>query len=418
MLANLFDLMLFWTNFIQWLSSLTLVDYFLILWPLIFIDLWRSIGKSLVLLFYKLYRRFKPVEYKEDFSLKVSLIIPAHNEEAVIIRSIESAIEADYPNKEIIVVDDGSNDQTYNLASDYARKNLIKLVHRDVGSGSKAGALNYGVLFASGEIIVTVDADTLIERSTIKEIAKLFSDSNITGVSGNVRILRGDKGANNLLVKLQAYEYLISLEHGRRFNSLINTLLIISGALGAFRKKLVENVGEFDRDTITEDFDLTVKLKKTGNKLVFAENAVSWTFVPDTWGAWRRQRIRWTRGQMETLWKHRNLFRMRGFNLKSVSAVYDMLLMDVIVLFLRFFWLFSIIFIFTPTLIYALILNFIVYLAIELVTVVCAGVLSPRKEDLKKFYLVPIVVLFYRPLYALIRFQAIIEWLTKKKSKW
>lgn len=103
----------------------------------------------------------------------------------------------------------------------------------------------------------------------------------------------GEKGGNNLIVKLQAYEYVLSLELGRRFNSVIGSLLMISGAFGAFWKKDVRALGEYDMDTITEDFDITLKVRKLGKRLVFADKAVSWTFAPENWRDWRRQRIRW-----------------------------------------------------------------------------------------------------------------------------
>lgn len=409
---------LFWEDFIQWFNGMTLVDFILIFWPLITIDFARSVGKSIFLLVHALYKKINPLKFDHDFLPKVSLIIPAHNEEKIIVRSIESALETNYENKEIIIVDDGSKDKTYQLAYPYAKRGLVKLLHRDVASGSKAGALNYGLLFASGEVVVTVDADTLIERNSLKELVKPLSDPNVSAVSGNVRILKGENGAKNLLVRLQAYEYLLSLELGRRFNSIIGTLLIISGAYGAFWKKLVKSLGEYDKDTITEDFDITFKMRKLGKRLVFADKAVSWTFAPETWKDWRRQRVRWTKGQAETLWKHRNLFRKRGFGLGFVAAVYDMVFMDIIALFLRFMWLFYLIFFYQPTFLYVMFLSFLLYLAMEFITIASAGILSPRKGDLKNAYLVPIVVLFYRPLYSLIRLKAYLDWMLKSESRW
>jgi cellulose synthase/poly-beta-1,6-N-acetylglucosamine synthase-like glycosyltransferase len=411
--------LVFWDGFIHWLSSLTPWTFLLFFWPLITIDFLRSAGKSLFLVMYSIYRKLKSkTNFSASFMPKITLIIPAHNEEKIIIKSIESALEADYPNKEIIVVDDGSKDKTYQLASFFAEKGQIKLIHRDVSSGSKAGALNYGLFFASGEIVVTVDADTLIERNSLKQLITSFSDPNVSAASGNVRILSGEKGSENLLVKLQAYEYLLAFELGRRFNSVMGTLLIISGAFGVFRKNLVKTLGEYDKDTLTEDFDITIKFRKLGKKLLFVDKAVSWTFAPETLRDWRRQRIRWTRGQAETLWKHRNLFLKRGFDFRLVLAVYDMLFADVIVLFLRFIWLFSLIFFFPANLPYIIFFSFVLYLLIEFFTVVFAGILSPKKSDLKNVVYVPIMVLFYRPYYSIVRLRAYFDWILKRKSKW
>ncbi len=281
---------LFVDNFFLWFNSLTLYDFVLIFWPVILIDFVRSVGKSLFLLLHALYRKIWPLKFDTTYSPKISLIIPAHNEEKIIVRAIESALETNYPSKEIIVVDDGSKDRTLQLAQPYSRSGRIKLIHRDVTSGSKAGALNYGLFFSTGEIIITVDADTLIERNSLREIVRPLSNPSYSASSGNVRVLRGEHGGTGLLVRFQAYEYLISMELGRRFQSIIGTLLIISGAFGAFFKENVQSLGEYDRDTITEDFDITFKMRKLGKRLAYAEKAISWTFSPESWRDWRRQR--------------------------------------------------------------------------------------------------------------------------------
>jgi len=405
-------------GFAQWLSSLSIQDFVSIFWLMLVIDFFRTIGKCTFLLVHTLYQRVRPPIFRSDFFPKVSLIVPAHNEEKIIVRAIESALETDYPNREVIVVDDGSKDRTYQLAFPYSRRDLIKLLHRDVASGSKATALNYGLVFASGDVIVVVDADTLIERGSLKEIIKPLSDPSISAVSGNVRIMGGEGGSRNLLVRLQAYEYLISLELGRRFSSIIKTLLIISGAFGAFWKENVRSLGEYDRDTMTEDFDLTFKMRKLGKRLYFVDKAISWTFVPETWGDWRRQRVRWTKGQAETLWKHRNVLFGKGFDVRFVAAVFDMLLMDVVVLFMRLTWFGYLIFFYSPTFIYITVFSFMLYMVLELVAFVTAGLLSPRKGDLKSIYLLPIVVLFYRPYYSMIRMKAYLDWILKRESRW
>ncbi|MEM2098247.1 MAG: glycosyltransferase [Candidatus Bathyarchaeia archaeon] len=406
------------SNFIEWAERLTWIDFILIFWPLLSIDFFRTLLKVTVVGLHALYSKIHKVYYPAYFTPKVSIVIPAHNEEKVIQRSIESALDTDYPNKEIVVVDDGSTDRTYQLAYPYAEKGLIKLLHNKVASGSKSGALNLGLMFATGDIIVTVDADTILEHRAIKEAVKPLFNPRISAVSGNVRVLRGEHGNDNLLVKLQAYEYLLSLELGRRLNSIFRTLLMISGAFGVFWKKYVESLGRYDKDTMTEDFDVTIKMRKLGNRLFFAEKALAWTFVPERWRDWRRQRLRWTIGQIETLWKHRNVFRKENFDLTFVLAIYDMLFMDFILLFVRITWLIFACTMLKQQLFNVLILSIIVYTVLEMFSAITAGALSPRKQDLKKIYLVPIVVIFYRPLYALVRFEAYIRWASKKKTKW
>lgn len=407
-----------WDGFLQWLSSLTLWDFLLIFWLFIIIDLARSLGKPIVILIHNLYSKKAHANPKAFFKPKISIIIPAHNEENVIVKSIQSALNADYPNKEVIVVDDGSTDKTYSLAGFYVSDGSIKLLHRDYSSGTKSGALNYGLLFATGEIVVTVDADTMIEPDALNKMLDCLSDPEVCAASGNVRILCGDSGKRNLLVRLQEYEYFLAFELGRRLNSLFGTLMIISGAFGAFRSAELKTLGQYDRDTITEDFDLTVKLRKLGKKIIYTHNAVSWTFAPDSWKSWRTQRMRWTKGEAETLWKHRNLFGIKGFDSRSVLSTYDMLFNDVILLFLRALWLVSLIIVFPNSLLYVLFLGLILYLLTETITVALAAIISKDRRNIKYLLLVPVMVLFYRPYYSLIRFKAYVNWLLKKKISW
>jgi cellulose synthase/poly-beta-1,6-N-acetylglucosamine synthase-like glycosyltransferase len=415
-LAILF--LMVWDGFFQWLGSLTIWDFILIFWLFILVDLVRSLGKPFVLLLHKPFEKRKPKPAASVFKPKISIIIPAHNEEAVIVKSIQSALNADYRDKEIIVVDDGSKDKTYQLASFLAADGSIKLVHRDYSSDTKAMALNYGILFASGDVLVIVDADTLVEPDSLNKLVAALDDPEVSSASGNVRILCGDSGKRNLLVRLQEYEYFVAFELGRRFNSLIGTMLIISGAFGAFRSNELKTLGQYDKDTITEDFDLTIKLRKLRKKLVYVADAVSYTIAPDSWRTWKNQRIRWTYGEAETLWKHRNIFHRRGFDWRSVFSIYDMLFNDAILLVLRTAWLVGLVFIFSNTLLYVLLLSFLMYFALEYLAVFLGAAISGRKSDLGHLLFVPVMVLVYRPIYAFVRLVAFVKWMLKKETAW
>ncbi|MCW4049534.1 MAG: glycosyltransferase [Candidatus Bathyarchaeota archaeon] len=410
----------FWGDFLFWVQGLTLTGFLLIYWPLLVLDFTRAIGKTVFLLFHITVRTLsgKGEEEDSDFNPWITLMIPAHNEEEIIIRAIETALETNYPNKEVLVIDDGSTDDTYSLARPYQQKELIKLIHRETASGSKAGALNYGILFASGDIIISVDADTMIERNSLKELVKPMRNPEVEAVAGNVRIFGGEHGGDNLIVKLQQYEYLVNMELGRRFSSLIGTLLIISGAFGAFWKEHVVSLGGYDPDTITEDFDITFKVKKLKKNIVFGHKAIAWTFAPETWRDWKRQRVRWTRGQAETLWKHRNVFSGSGFGLVYVVSVYDMVFMDIGVLFTRTVWMLVLILQYADTLPYVALLMFIIYYLMELFSVFAANLLSPRKEKLNFLFLALVMVFIYRPYYSLIRLKAYLDWALKQEKKW
>ena len=414
-IINLHSIIL--NDFLQWVEALTLLKFILMYWPLIFFDLSRAVGKGIVLLSHALYRKSSSERVDVKYNPLVSIIIPAHNEEEVIAKSIEAALETNYEHKEIIVVDDGSKDGTFQIAYPYHERREIKLVRRSSSSGTKSGALNYGLLFASGEIIVTMDADTLLERDSLREIVKPLSDPSINAVAGKVRVLQG-KNRSNLLVQLQAYEYLLAFDFGRKFNSIISNLMIIPGAFGAFRKKNLGSIGNYDRDTITEDFDNTLKLKKLGGSVPLAENAYSWTVVPDTWGSWVRQRMRWSRGQIETIWKHRNIIQYRNFDKILAISFIDMIFMEIILLFIRYSWLIFVSLFKTDILPFFMLLLTISYVVIESFVFIIAEVFSPRKSDLKTFALIPLTVLFYRPLHSIVRLAAYFSWILKKEIAW
>lgn len=266
-----------------------------------------------------------------------------------------------------------------------------------------------------------MDGDTLIERNVLKQIAKYMDDPSVGAVAGNVRILSGDDGINNVLTRCQSYEYVIAFELGRRVRNIMNILVIIPGAFGAFRKDLARKAGLYDKDTITEDFDLTIKVFKSGQKVLFISDAIAWTFCPYTWKGWFRQRLRWTHGQMATLLKHKDVMISKNVVYRNlfVLAVFDMLFMDIILIALRFASLIWIIFFgFTENLVYAFILLMIVYLFNELLAFLASAIFSPNKDDLKYVYLLPFIFLVYRPAYAFVRIYAIVSAFIKKDIKW
>jgi cellulose synthase/poly-beta-1,6-N-acetylglucosamine synthase-like glycosyltransferase len=233
----------------------------------------------------------------------ISIIVPAYNEAANIKRTLDSIVDSDYPAKEIIVVDDGSKDLTYTIASQYVQTCKycnIKVMRKQ--NGGKASAMNYGLRFAAGEIIVIVDADSLIEKNTLKEVAKQFQDPTVVAVAGTVKVLN----TVNTLTNCTALECVAVPNLQRPAFSLFGIVMIIPGALGAFSKKRLIQCGLYDRDTITEDFDLTIKIAKGGGRIV-AIPAISYTECPTTVRGFYKQRIRWYGGVFQGLLKHRDV---------------------------------------------------------------------------------------------------------------
>ena len=235
-----------------------------------------------------------------------------------------------------------------------------------------------------------------------------------------MRILSGDKGVTNLLTRCQSYEYLVSFELGRRVRTLLNVLVIIPGAFGALRTASAKKIALYDIDTVTEDFDLTLKLFKIGGKIEFVPDVIAYTYCPSNWKAWIRQRVRWSHGQVVTLLKHRDIITTRNvkYDLWFVFGVFDMIFMDIILLFARTISMIWILFYFTQSIEFVFILVFLVYFISELIIILAAGLFSPIKSDLKFIYLLPFMLFVYRPFYAYVRLYAFIRALMGKGVDW
>jgi cellulose synthase/poly-beta-1,6-N-acetylglucosamine synthase-like glycosyltransferase len=411
----------FFGGFLTWINSLTIWEILAIM-SLMLVDVGRNIGKAIVLGILNIKRHFRPLNFGQANITypKISLLIPAHNESVSIIKTIQSALENPYLNKEIIVIDDHSSDDTYKLAMPFVEAGQIKLLRRAGIKGSRAAAVNYGCLYATGDVVMVTDGDTLIERNTLTEVARYLSIPKVVAVAGNVRVLGGDGGVNNLLTKCQRYEYLISFELGRRVRTILNVLVIIPGAFSAFKRDIGKKAGFYDMDNITEDFDISVKLFKTGGDIEFVPTAIAWTYCPNNLRSWIRQRIRWSHGQLVTLLKHKDVFTTRNvtYNFLFILGVYDMIFVDILLLFARTVALGWLLLTFTQSIIYVFTLIFLVYLFSELVAITTAGLFSTDKSDLKLVYLVPVMLFVYRPLYAYVRLYAFARAFVGKGQKW
>ena len=233
----------------------------------------------------------------------LSIIVPAYNEEENLKGTLESLIEADYSNKEIIVVNDGSTDNTYHIASKYSnRLSQGKFSVLNKTKGGKSTAVNFGIRYSKGEIVVVIDADSRIERNALKEIAREIQRPGVIAVAGGVKILN----RTNLLTHCQELEYMISINVHRRAFGSSGITLIVPGPLGAFSKKAVVERGLFDNNTFTEDFDTTMKMLKTGGAVpeIYAQ---SYTNAPETLRNLYQQRSRWYKGAFQTLLKHKGV---------------------------------------------------------------------------------------------------------------
>jgi poly-beta-1,6 N-acetyl-D-glucosamine synthase len=240
--------------------------------------------------------------YQEESALPmISLVVPAYNEGPVIMPAVRSLLSLDYPNFEIIVVDDGSTDDTYEKAIAVSREqSLIPVRVVTKRNGGKADALNTGMAQARGEFILNMDGDTKLSRNTLRACIRHFEDPSIGAVAGNVKVLNRE----NLWTRIQALEYVEGLAMARKAQSFMRAVNIIPGPLGMFRKSVLQQVGGYDHDTFAEDCDLTLKLLMRGWHIAYEPTAIAWVETPSGLLDLLKQRYRWTRGILQATRKH------------------------------------------------------------------------------------------------------------------
>ncbi|MDD2798234.1 MAG: glycosyltransferase [Bacteroidales bacterium] len=239
---------------------------------------------------------------------RVSIIVPAYNEEVNIEKSLLNLLKIDYANYNIVFVDDGSKDSTYQKVYDRFNQNEKMKVFTKP-NGGKASALNFGIEQADGEILVCIDADTILKPDSISLMVKQFHDDEVAAVAGNVKV--GNR--RNLLTNWQSIEYITSQNFDRRAFDFLNAIMVVPGAIGAFRREALIEVGGFTVDTLAEDCDLTMRFLRAGYKVTNCNEALSFTEAPETLNMFVKQRFRWSFGIMQSFWKHKELL----FNLKQ-----------------------------------------------------------------------------------------------------
>ncbi len=227
----------------------------------------------------------------------VSVIVPAYNEKECIAATVGSLMASEHP-IEIIVVDDGSTDET---AAIVRALNLreVRLIRQ--ANGGKPAALNNGISHATHDIIVMIDGDTVFEPETIRRLVQPFARPEVGAVSGNAKVANRRK----LVGRWQHIEYVIGFNIDRRIQDLLGAMTTIPGAVGAFRKRALLEVGCVSDDTLAEDTDLTMAVCARGWEIVYEERARAWTEAPTTLQQLWRQRYRWSYGTMQAMWKHR-----------------------------------------------------------------------------------------------------------------
>jgi cellulose synthase/poly-beta-1,6-N-acetylglucosamine synthase-like glycosyltransferase/peptidoglycan/xylan/chitin deacetylase (PgdA/CDA1 family)/spore germination protein YaaH len=255
-----------------------------------------------------------------NYSPSVSVIVPAFNEEKVICRTIDSLLRSDYSNFDIIIVDDGSSDNTYKDVVEKSGDEPRIRVFTKSNSG-KAQTTNYGILQTQAEIIVSLDADTILRPNAIANLVRHFADPQIGAIAGNVKV--GNR--INILTYWQALEYITSQNLERRAFGLLNCISVVPGAIGAWRRELIVKAGGYTTDTLAEDADLTLSILRMGYKIDYEENAIALTEAPDSVKGFLKQRFRWMFGTLQATWKHRDTIFRKKYGALGLFAIPNVL---------------------------------------------------------------------------------------------
>ena len=302
---------------------------------IIFFGLYMSIFWILVLINSRTIIEKKKL--KDIVFPKISIIVPAYNEEDGIEKTIKSLLNLNYPNKvEIIIVNDASTDKTINKINKFSSK--IKIIDKKKNAG-KAAAINSGLKIAKGDFIGVVDADSEVSRNSLKNLIQHFYYEGGENIGAVISRMKPTNESKNLLERIQLMEYMFVGLIRHLFSSL-RVLHLTPGVLSVYRKDLLIKLGGFDKTNITEDFEVAVRVRKSGYLIKFARDSEVYTTTPNQFNIFLKQRIRWARGFIRTHLKHRDIFFKKKY---GIFGIYQFP-MNILSPFIYFLAIFAIVF--------------------------------------------------------------------------
>jgi cellulose synthase/poly-beta-1,6-N-acetylglucosamine synthase-like glycosyltransferase/peptidoglycan/xylan/chitin deacetylase (PgdA/CDA1 family) len=340
----------------------------------------------------------------------VSVIVPAFNEKDTIAATVGTIAASTHPTVEIIVVDDQSTDATAATVEEFGIEN-VRVVR--VPSGGKATALNTGVALARHDLIVMVDADTIVDPDALHEIVQPFADPDVGAVAGNVKV--GNQ--RRLLGRWQHIEYVIGFSLDRRLYDAMGCIPTIPGALGAFRRTALQDVGGLSTDTLAEDTDLTMAILRAGWRVVYQETAKARTEVPTTVRQLSQQRYRWSYGTMQAMWKHRRSIVERGASGRFGRRGLPLIGLFTIVLplfapLLDFMTVFGALFLDR----WVTLIGWLAVLFVQTITAVLAFRLD--RERLRPLWVLPLQQFVYRQIMYVVLLRSVVTALAGKRLRW
>jgi poly-beta-1,6-N-acetyl-D-glucosamine synthase len=411
-------------DFFDYLASLGVDRFIRIFWFFVFFELLRYMFLDFVMLFSDLLkrtlsrRRIKEALYRMNLEQPlVSIIIPGKNEGKHIYKLSKSLKEQTYKNIEIIVVCDGSDDDTPIIGRDMERNGLIDQFIRNEVRGGKASAANTALRFAKGKFIVHLDADCSYDRDAIEQvILPFYMDEKVGAVGGNVMV-RNYK--ESLCTTLQAIEYYDTISIGRVVASHLGTYRIVSGAFGAFRSDVMSKIQGWDIGPGL-DGDITVKIRKIGFKIKFAPNAVCLTSAPNTFRKLAKQRLRWDKSLIRfRLRKHRDVFYPnQHFSFANFFTFLENITYNIVLNFKWYLYFFDMIINFPSQMEFIIYTNLFLYTASNYTKFIVFSLFRPQKNTGISYFIlyIPCMVVYFGYFLRFVRTRAYLQEIFLKTS--
>ncbi len=396
-------LRLFWLFFVFEFTRYLLFDYVIV--AVYYIDQainFRSIQRAR----YRLWQE-RPL---------VSIVVPGKNEGRHFYKLTRTLAEQSYQQYELIVVDDGSDDNTALIGRNLERRGFIDRFLSNELRGGKASGANLAIRYSKGKFIVHVDADTSLNVDAIEQILiGFYRDPKVAGIGGNLKVRNIGESIPS---SLQAIEYLKTISIGRVVTSYLGIYRIISGAFGAFRKDTLERVQGYDIGPGL-DGDITVKLRKMGYKIKFAPQAIAQTHVPTTFYKLMNQRLRWSKSLVRfRMRKHRDVyFPNQNFSFSNFISFLENIFYNLILNIAWFVYIFDLFFNFREEIGIILLINYILYVISNVFQLLAVGLFDRQAlEKLKLMVFVPLVPLYTGVFLRLVRTTAYLQELFYRKS--
>jgi len=351
----------------------------------------------------------------------ISVIAPGKNEGKHIYKLVNSLNEQSYKNIQIVIVDDGSDDDTQLICKSLYDNGYIDVFLRNNERGGKASAANLALKYATGKFVVHLDADSSFDSEAIENIIlPFYIDKEVGAVGGNIKVRNYN---TNLCTSVQAIEYLQTISVGRMVTSYLGIYKIISGAFGAFRKDIIDRIGGWDIGPGL-DGDITVKIRKLGYKIEFEQTAIGLTNVPEKWNVLSKQRLRWNKSLIRfRLRKHRDVFLPQAnFSLSNFFALFENIFFNLILDVIWFFYIINIIVVNVDYLAFIIPLKIMLYGTASLLQFIIVLMISERwRQELRLIIYIPLMMIYNGYYMRVIRTMAYIKeifFLSSYKDPW